>query len=306
LGIAISPSKNGASSNLYIINHGRDESTIEHFTLTPEASPNILPTLRYVRTILSSSFVAPNALALTSDHSFYVTNDHLFTSRLPIVGKFLPMMETLFGLPFAWTAHVTLDSDPQARLSNAVKSSIVAAPFIASANGIALSPTTDDVAIASTSLGMVYIYTRHPLTNKLTYKDRVRVPFATDNLHYHEDGRTIIAAGHPQALEILNPKTRRSSPSWIVAITPATHTQVTPASDEAPVPAPPLLPTSQKQNYNIVTLFQSSGKSSKRGRGFPTSSTAMIDSRDGVMDGALFVSGLYADEGVIICTATHR
>ncbi|KAG1838422.1 hypothetical protein F4604DRAFT_1941407 [Suillus subluteus] len=135
LGIEVTPSQDGAPSILYVVNHAREETTIEHFTISPDTPTQAL----WQRTISSPWFVSPNALAITNETSFYVSNDHLMTRRLPFpLAPTLPLIETALGVAFA--------------------------------NGIAISPDGTTLALASTSIGQVYFYDRNTTTNALKYR----------------------------------------------------------------------------------------------------------------------------------------
>ncbi|KAI0293753.1 hypothetical protein BC826DRAFT_1013908 [Russula brevipes] len=104
LGLDVSPSRpDEPYSNLFVVNHARDSSTIEQFALAWHAPDRA----RWVRTLAGPELVAPNALALTGPTSFYLTHDHRFTRRLPgALGTILPLAESLLALPLAWATHV--------------------------------------------------------------------------------------------------------------------------------------------------------------------------------------------------------
>ncbi|KAG1851894.1 hypothetical protein F4604DRAFT_1933833 [Suillus subluteus] len=131
LGIEVMPSQDGAPSILYVVNHAREETTIEHFTISPDTPTQAL----WQRTISSPWFVSPNALAITNETSFYVSNDHLMTLN-----------------PDGTITHK------------------VAALGVAFANGVAISPDGTTLALASTSIGQVYFYDRNTTTNALKYR----------------------------------------------------------------------------------------------------------------------------------------
>jgi hypothetical protein len=88
LGLDVYPAQpNQPYSNLFVVNHARNGSTIEQFTLSWDDPDRA----HWVRTLSGPELVAPNALALTSPTSFYLTHDHRFTRRLPgILGKTYP------------------------------------------------------------------------------------------------------------------------------------------------------------------------------------------------------------------------
>ncbi|KAF7327707.1 hypothetical protein MKEN_00350200 [Mycena kentingensis (nom. inval.)] len=257
LGIAVSDVQpDNDASNLFVVNHARQRSYIEHFSISLASG---VPIATHIQTLSSRAFIAPNALALTSPTSFYVSNDHLLTRRLPSpFAPLLPMLETLLGLPFGWVSHVSIGNTQKQTHS---------APFIPFANGVSISPSGTTLAVAATSLSVVYIYTRDPTTNVLSAPRTVRVPFHPDNLEYDASG-TLVVAGHAHFPSLIKVKADTHSsagvkaPSWVVAINP--------------------------ESFEVTTLFQSNGSA------FSTSSTALR------LDNVLYLTGLYED-GVMLC-----
>ena len=294
LGMEIYPSHNGSSSNLFVVNHARARTTIEQFALDP-ARP---AAARYVRTLRSPYFVSPNAIALTSPTSFYVSNDHLLTRRLPNpIGHVAPLVETVAGLPLSWVAHVSIHANNDA--DDFTLSHTFAAFGIPFANGIALSPSRAHLAVASTSLGLVYIYARDDTTASLVFSHSVPVPFFADNVAYDDDG-ALIVAGHPHfpsLIDVAANKTGATAPSWAVSLAPLSDTTRF-ASDEdararayderAPLSASAFVPA--VTTHVVKTLFQSDGSV------FGSSTTTLRD----VRTGAIYVAGLY-EQGMLVC-----
>ncbi|KAF8071737.1 arylesterase [Lyophyllum atratum] len=289
LGVEIYPSYAGNTSNLYVVNHARARTVIEQFTLSP-SSPTVA---KYVRTLASPYFHSANALALTSPDSFYVTNDHLFTRRLPYLGHILPILESVFALPLSFVSHVTLS--PPSSSQPPIETHQFSALFIPFPNGIALSPDGTQVALASTTLGTILIYSRNPATNELTRIDNVPVPFTPDNIRYTHDGTALLVAGHPHfpTLTAVAANKTLAAPSWVVSIDMrASKSGAQPKQDfdrQAPTSAKGKVPP--VAGREITTIFQSDGS------GFSSSSTGLQDP----VTGALYVTGLYAEEGVIVC-----
>jgi hypothetical protein len=189
LGLDIYPSYGGNASNLFVINHARERSTIEHFTIFPSDPSQAT----WVNTLVSNYLVSPNSLALTSPTSFYVSNDHLITRRIPTyLSRVLPMVETLLGSPSSWVSHISLDHHGGSpRIQHAF-----AALGIAFANGVALSPDGKQVALASSSVGEIYFYSRSPTNNTLKHTHTVPMPFSPDNIRFDDEGALLIT-GHP-------------------------------------------------------------------------------------------------------------
>ncbi|KAG6872676.1 hypothetical protein C0995_007785, partial [Termitomyces sp. Mi166 len=290
LGIEIYPSHAGNTSNVYIINHARARTVIEQFTLNP-SSPTVA---NYVRTLASPYFHSANALALTSPDSFYVTNDHFFTRRLPYVGHILPILESVFAIPLAWVSHVTLN--PATSTGPPIRTHKFSALFVPFPNGIAISHDGTQVAFASTTLGKILFYQRDPKTNDLTRLiENVPVPFFPDNIRYTHDGSALIVTGHPHfpTLTALAGRKARTAPSWVVSINAQSSKEGTQPKvyfdRNAPISTMGKVPP--VAGREVTTLFQSDGS------GFSSSSTGLKDPKTG----ALYVTGLYAEDGAIVC-----
>ncbi|KAF9565215.1 arylesterase [Agrocybe pediades] len=302
LGIEIWPSHAGNASNLYVVNHARAGTVIEHFVLSPSSPTEA----RHIRTLHSGHFHSANGLALTSPDAFYVSNDHLITRRMPIIGHFLPLIESVLGLPLGFVSHVTLNKHMSTDSTSPIAKATFAKLFIPFPNGVSVSSSGTEVAIASTSISKVLIYERDPSTNALKYeKDAVTVPFAPDNLHFSpssnpSSGEEIIVAGHPNFPDITKVAgnvTGATSASWVVAIVPK-EGQDRKRSRKFDMDAP--VSTNSKiimdgDNWTLHTLFQSNGKESEGG--FPGSTTALRDPETR----ALYVAGLYANGGMMEC-----
>jgi hypothetical protein len=302
LGFDVYPSRTDepAHSNLFVVNHARNGSTIEQFSISWDAPDHA----RWVRTISGPELVAPNSLALTGPTSFYLTNDHLFTRRMPgVLGKTLPITESVLALPLGWATHVTVSATTTSS-SQETHTYMTVASYIPFPNGIAISPDGTQVAIASTTLGEIRFYTRDPATDtqlrtqgtpSLSLRARVPTPFAPDNIMFDSQG-VLIAAGHPHfqsLVAVAANQTKARAPSWVVSITP------TPADAErgrevawdvgVPVPASRKVP--RVPGYELRTLYQSDGSA------FSSSSAALRDAETGV----LYIVGLY-EEGLMVCS----
>jgi hypothetical protein len=285
LGLEIYPSFSGNSSNLFVVNHARTRTVIEQFVLSPSQPQQA----QWVRTISSPYFISPNALALTSPSSFYVTNDHLLTRRLSgILGQVLPISETLLGLPLSWVGHVTLDEKTGDIEHTFAKYGI---PF---ANGISISPDGQTVAVAATSMNQIQFYTRSSNLKSLKHAYSVPTPFSPDNIAFTENGELIVG-GHPHfpTLTQVAKNLVEKAPSWVVSISPRPiDVEAAPFNIKDDLNAP--ISTSSKvssiPSHQVQTLFQSNGT------GFSSSSAGLVDSSSG----KLFVTGLY-ETGLLVC-----
>ena len=305
LGVEIWPSHAGNASNVYVVNHARESTVIEQFIIDPSNPTEIV----YMRTISHPYFFSPNALALTSPDSFYVTNDHLITRRLPVVGHILPLIESLLALPLAYVSHVSLNP-PSTSTSNidAIAKHTFVKLFVPFPNGIAISASGTEVVVAYTTLNEVYFYERDPATNELTrLKYSVPLPFSVDNINYspsliNKDQQDVLIAGHPNFPDlaaVAANKTGSSAGSWVVAIVPKDKVDAkseTEFDQEAPVSTNTKI-LRDGNNWTLKTLFQSDGVEENGGFGSSTNGLRDADL------GALYVSGLYANGGMLVCKA---
>ncbi|THH07065.1 hypothetical protein EW145_g3643 [Phellinidium pouzarii] len=290
LGVAIWPSKLGSTSNMFVVNHGRHRTTIEQFLLDP-ADPS---SAKFIRTLSSKYFISPNALALTSPSSFFVSNDHFMTRRLPsILGEILPVIETFIGLPLGFISHVSIVNE--AMPGAAIIRHTIPKLGISFPNGIALSPDGQTLAVASSSYTRVLFYNRtsnEDGTEKLTYAHAVSVPFAPDNVHYDDTG-ALLVAGHPYfpgLIAVAENKTTEGSPSWVAELTPRTQGGASVRSFDLDAPFSATQRVKAAASHGLTTLYQSDGSK------FSGSTTGLRDTRSGT----LFVVGLF-EEGLLIC-----
>ena len=233
--------------------------------------------------------MSPNAVAFTSPSTFYVTQDHRFTRRLPgLLGKVLPMIELLLLPGLSWVNHVHISADGQLNITYAIRG-------ISFANGIAVSGDNSRVAVASSSQGAIHMYSRTH-GGRLNWVELVTLPFSPDNIRF-EDSGVLIAAGHPNlaAISAVAAQKKREAPSWVVAIAsriePLNATSSRREDLEAPYPASNR--ASVSLSYEVKTLYQSNGS------GFSSSSTGLWDARSK----SFFAVGLY-QEGILTCQSS--
>ncbi|KAG9015598.1 hypothetical protein FRB90_004775 [Tulasnella sp. 427] len=288
---------------LFAINQGEGAPSVEVFDLAPPP-PNHKATTTlqatHVKTLTHPGIVSPNSIAAISPTSFYVTNDHTLTRRIPYVGTVLHVAETFLKIFGGWVDLIEFDDDDNVGMT--VSRAIgVKIPF---ANGIALSPDGGTVAVASSTEMSIRFYKRDASTNALTYDSRVVVPFHADNLAFEEEdsdrsrqhggdgdgaGRwRLYASGtpfYPDLIKVVKGK-KEVSASWVVEVSPRTKED---EMDLAPVPSHGRAPLDDK--WVVKTVYQSDGS------GFSASATGLVD-REG---GKAFVSGVYEARGILQC-----
>jgi len=296
------PTRSG-TSNMFVVNHARDKSNILQFTVSP-ANPTVA---KYVRTIRHRGLLAPNSIAMLSNRTFYVTNDHMMSRRLPgILGKTLPVAETMLQLPFGFLTHVEIldDGVPGDPNSAAIRHTLpkLLMPF---PNGIALSPDRQEIAISSSSLAEVHLYKRvayNPASGSkvkgesLEITGRIRMPFAPDNVDYTENG-DLLVAGHPffpALVKVAANETGAHAPSWVVSVSRRSgNEEETQLMDVwAPCSASKRVNLKSIPQHKMQTVYQSNGADG----GFGGSTTALRDERSGIT----IISGLY-EKGLLVC-----
>lgn len=303
LGIDVIANPADRDYRLFVVNHGKDNNTIEIFSLPDPTllAMSITPKATYLKTLTHRKFVSPNGIHALSPTSFYVTNDHTSTRRIkpPMLGAVLAVSETFFKYHNGWVDLVRFsDEDPQAGVT--IKKAALRVPF---ANGISVSPDGRTVAVVSSNDLQVLLYNRDQATDSLSYATSVPIPFYPDNVSFDSAG-SLLLAGHPSFKSLIklarNPAETVTG-SWIVEITKAKLPQAWrgenatgPFTDlEAPFPTHVRAPI--VRSHLLKTLYQSDGS------GYSTSSSAVLD-RD---FGKLFAVGLYG-QGMLQCNMeTH-
>ncbi|CAE6415722.1 unnamed protein product [Rhizoctonia solani] len=191
LGIELVPSDPTGVSRLLVINHRRQNTTIEVFRI--QLDPHSV-VLAHETTLTHPSFVAPNAIAAISPTEFFLSHDHYFTRRKVDL--------------------VSFNEYPGAGVHNVQ----TIARNIAFANGVAISADGSTLAIASTTRAKIQLYSKDKTGVK--FVSSVRVPFSVDNIAFAGD--QLLAAGHPYLPEFMALVKRKSNraPSYVSAIAP--------------------------------------------------------------------------------------
>ncbi|CAE6531291.1 unnamed protein product [Rhizoctonia solani] len=214
LGIEITPADSTGTSRLLVINHQRQNSTIEVFHIRRDASN--LVTLEHEITLTDRAFVAPNAMAAISPSAFILSHDHYFTRRMmwPL-NMVLPPLETFLALPLGKVDLVTFEPLKGIRQVQPIVRNI---PF---ANGVAVSKDKSTLVIASTTRAEVLFYSLYARDKiDVKFMTSVQVPFSVDNIAFAGD--RLLAAGHPYLPEFMALVKRKSTraPSYVVEIVP--------------------------------------------------------------------------------------
>ncbi|CAE6408833.1 unnamed protein product [Rhizoctonia solani] len=212
LGIELVPSDSTGASRLLVINHRRQNTTIEVFRI--QLDPHSV-SLAHEATLTHTSFVAPNAIAAISPTEFFLSHDHYFTRRMPWPwNKILPPLETFLALPLGRVDLISFDARP----GKGVRKFQTIARNIAFANGVAVSADGSTLAIASTTRAEVQLYSKNETSVK--FVSSVRVPFSVDNIAFAGD--QLLAAGHPYLPEFMALVKRKSNraPSYVSTISP--------------------------------------------------------------------------------------
>ncbi|KAI5303090.1 hypothetical protein KEM56_000040 [Ascosphaera pollenicola] len=197
------------SSRLFTVSHHYDGSRIEVFDLNSITEVGIDGTkdpssplvAKHIKTIISDTLPAPNAIAAINDHELYITNDHLFPRRFY---PRLSALETFLGISGGGIVYVNIETNEVRKIAHV--------PF---ANGISfLNATT--LATSSTSTASVRLFdvSAESLEHSLKETSRIDVPFFPDNLSVDEEGILHIA-GHPsmkalEQAERVNPSVMRA------------------------------------------------------------------------------------------------
>ena len=180
----------GEMRKLFVVNHRRLRSSVELFDLNPTTDGGWEAT--WQRSIVHPLAThTPNSIHALSEHSFVVTNDHLFARRpgpigshmVPLLTQLLPgshtgvgrwiveyfakiisqlgaagilaQVETLLGLPLGWVTYVEFSDE--GKEGEGVKAKLLARgiPF---ANGLVVTPDEKTLVVASTTYPGVFIY----------------------------------------------------------------------------------------------------------------------------------------------------
>jgi hypothetical protein len=144
--------------------------------------------------------------------------------------------------------------------------------------GMFLSKDGKEFVVASSIASILSFYNRDPATNKLTFREKMSVPFPPDNLRHGANGDILIAGSPhiPQMFEFAYGK-RPYSPSWVATVSrrkPVPKGTILPPDDQkAPfIKTSDLVP--QHPKYEFTSLYYSDGSQ------YACSSTAILDGEE--------------------------
>ncbi|KAM0753936.1 hypothetical protein T439DRAFT_298378 [Meredithblackwellia eburnea MCA 4105] len=230
---------------VYVVNHQRNESTVELFELNlVQLSPSVEATATYLTTLSDPSFTgAPNSIAIVSPVAFFLSHDHRHTRRgAGPLAKLLNFVETIGALPLSRVDLVELSSAVLSSTKPRVNHVRTVASRISFANGVALSRDKRTLAVASSTRKEVRLFNVDGINHALSLKERIKLPFHVDNLSLapeewiepnstsldaHHPTSTFVAAGHPNFFSLAAVARGKETEffgtmpsSWVVSISP--------------------------------------------------------------------------------------
>ena len=184
---------------LFAVNHCRKGHFIEIFEKKGDK-------LIHRESISGDLMHSPNDIAPTGSRTFYVTNDHGYTS------KFGRMLEEYLQLAKGFVLYYD---------GNSFK---IAAEGLAYPNGIALSQDGKTVYAAATVGQEVLVYGREEATGKLTLRHSIGLGTGPDNIDVDEKGALWIGC-HPKLLTFVaySKDPEKVSPAQVVKVVVGKH-----------------------------------------------------------------------------------
>jgi arylesterase/paraoxonase len=175
---------------LMFVNHGRNGSTVEIFEHIIDTSTGPVGKLVHVETVKHPLIQYPNDVHPVSSRSFYVTNDHLFSTKI------MRKLEAYLSLPTG--SLIFRDVDGQV---------YTAAKRIPYANGIAGYHNNTLLLVVSANTGNIHIYHRDDERVRsgagyLKSPGEVNHGFSGDNLSVDPMTNKIYVTGTLEALRI--------------------------------------------------------------------------------------------------------
>ncbi|KAF9507342.1 hypothetical protein BS47DRAFT_316957 [Hydnum rufescens UP504] len=166
----------------FVANLEAKASAVEVFTILDKAPYKAF----YERTLSHPLIHAPNAVLPVSPTQLYVSIDHRFTGRMSKWIAKLSFFEDFLQAPLGWVAYVEILPNGKVKYSKA-------ANFINFANGLFLSRDGREFAVVSSVRSILSFYDRDPRTSKLTFREKIQLPYPPDNLRPDSEGNIIVS-----------------------------------------------------------------------------------------------------------------
>jgi arylesterase/paraoxonase len=184
----------GGKDALFVINHSGGTHKVEIYDLVADG-------LVHRKTVTGPALVSPNDIVAVSRDSFYVSNDHRYTSGIR------KTLEDYLKLPLANIVYYDGRSFSEA------------AAGISYANGINVSPDGRNLYVAGTTRMTLKVYDRDLKTGALIFKENIKFDTGLDNIEIGPDGDLWIGA-HPQLLKFVahSKDAGKLSPSQVLRI----------------------------------------------------------------------------------------
>ncbi len=189
-------SEEGGRAVLFSVNHQGGKHKIEIYDLKNGQ-------LYHTKTLSDPTLVSPNDLVAVGPDKFYVTNDHRYASGI----------------------KRTMEEYLKLRLSNVLfytgSKFIEAASGIGYANGINLSTDGRILYLCAVTERSLYVYDRNTTTNKISYREKIKLNTGVDNIEIDNAGSLWIGA-HPKLLSFVKHSKDHTqiSPSQILHLVP--------------------------------------------------------------------------------------
>ena len=179
---------------LFAVNHTREGHFVEIFEKEGDK-------LLHRESISGALMHSPNDVAPTGARTFYVTNDHGYTTEL---GR---MMEEYLQLAKSFILYY--DGKAFKRVAEG----------LAYANGVALSPDGGTVYAAATVGHNILVYERERETGNLTLRHAIDLGTGPDNIDVDEKGNLWIGC-HPKLLTFVaySKDAKKLSPSQVIRV----------------------------------------------------------------------------------------
>ena len=182
------------SWKIWAVNHQNGLHTIESFKF------QLPDQLVHLHTHEDAMIVSPNDVIALNEHQFYFTNDHKYTSGLPLLA------ENYLGL--ALSNVVFFDGDLFREVAGGIQY----------ANGITIDPNEPKILVAAPRGFEILVYNIEA-TNDLTLTERIALETGPDNLEWDQNGNLWTGA-HPNLLRFASyaKLKKNTAPSEVIVL----------------------------------------------------------------------------------------